>query len=101
LEIAFWILDIIYCYSQSPGGIVNKISVAWVFNVVLKTGMTDLTPYSALLDQEKWISKIDFIYRLKSTCDCTTGRHQLFLQLLFRLNFRQIKRGHQGEILVL
>jgi hypothetical protein len=80
---------------------VNKFRVAWDFNIKMKTDMTDITAYSAILDQGKWISKTDFIYRLKSTCDCTKGKHQQFLQLLFRLNFRQIKRGERGEILVL
>ena len=63
--------------------------------------MNDLTTYAAILNEDKWISKIDFIYRLKSKCDCTIGEHQQFLKLLYRLNFRHIKRGLHGEILVL
>jgi hypothetical protein len=62
--------------------------------------MLDLTPYSAILDDGKWISKIDFIYRLKSNCDCTEEMHKNFLHFLYHLKFRHIKRGEQGEILV-
>jgi hypothetical protein len=61
--------------------------------------MPDLTPYSAFLDDGKWISKIDFIYRLKSNCDCTEEKHRSFLHLLYRLKFIHIKRD-QGQILV-
>lgn len=62
--------------------------------------MPDLSPYSAILQNEKWISKIDFIYRIKSRCDCSEGSHKRFLELLYRLNFCQVKKDRRGEILI-
>jgi redox-regulated HSP33 family molecular chaperone len=61
--------------------------------------MPDLTPYSAILN-EKWISRIDFIYRIKSHCDCSEERHRKFLQLLYRMNFSYVRKGQKGEILI-
>lgn len=40
------------------------------------------TFYSSLLQTEKWMSRIDFIYQLKMNCDCTEEKHKRFL--LFR-----------------
>jgi redox-regulated HSP33 family molecular chaperone len=62
--------------------------------------MPDLTPYSAILQNEKWISKTDFIYRIKSRCDCSEERHKRFLELLYRFNFCQVRKGQKGEILI-
>lgn len=62
--------------------------------------MPDLSAYSAILSIDKWISKIDFIYRIKSSCDCSDERHQRFLQQLYSLDFRQIRLGQKGEILI-
>ena len=62
--------------------------------------MPDLTPYSAILSHEKWISKTDFIYRIKSHCDCSEEKHKKFLEMLYRLSFHQVRRGQGNEILV-
>jgi len=61
--------------------------------------MPDLTPYSAILN-EKWISRIDFIYRIKSQCDSSEERHRKFLKQLYRMNFSYVRKGQKGEILV-
>lgn len=62
--------------------------------------MPDLAMYLAILKEEKWMSKIDFIYLIKSQCDCSEERNKQFLQALYKLNFRQIMKGSKGEILI-
>jgi hypothetical protein len=62
--------------------------------------LPDLKSYSALLTENKWISKIDFIFRLKSTVDCTEEAHRHFLEFLYRFHFSFIKRDAAGEILL-
>ena len=61
---------------------------------------TEFTFYSALLKTEKWMSKIDFIYRLKMNCDCTDEKHRRFLQLLYKLHFSQVKRSINGDVII-
>ncbi|TMI70568.1 MAG: hypothetical protein E6H09_16650 [Bacteroidetes bacterium] len=58
----------------------------------------NLTFYAAFLKEDKWISKIDFIYQLKVNCDCTEGNHGEFLQFLYRLRFCRVKRSRSGGI---
>jgi hypothetical protein len=62
--------------------------------------MPDLTPYSAMLKNEKWMSKIDFIYQVKSRYDCSLEENRQFLKVLYALNFRQIMKDQNGQILV-
>ena len=62
--------------------------------------MPDLTPYSAMLKNEKWISKIDFIYQVKSRCDCTLEQHRQFLKGLYAMNFHRIKKDRNGQIYI-
>jgi hypothetical protein len=62
--------------------------------------MPDLTPFTAILKQQKWMSKIDFIYLIKSQCDCTEERHKQLLNALYQLNFQQIMKGEKGEIVI-
>jgi len=61
---------------------------------------SEFTFYSALLKTEKWVSKIDFIYRLKMHCDCTEEKHRSFLQSLYQMHFSQVKKDANGEILI-
>lgn len=60
--------------------------------------LPDLKSYAALLTENKWISKIDFIFRLKSTIDCTEEVHKHFLDFLYGFHFSFIKRDATGEI---
>ncbi len=60
----------------------------------------DLTFCSTFLKEEKWISKMDFIYQLKVNCDCTEVVHSLLLSSLYRLHFDMITRTRSGNILV-
>jgi hypothetical protein len=62
---------------------------------------TELSFYSALLNSEKWISKTDFIYRVKTHCDSEQEPHSRFIQYLYRLRFSQVKKGPNGKILFL
>jgi hypothetical protein len=62
--------------------------------------LADFKSYTTLLAENKWISKIDFIFRLKSTCDCTEETHRQFLEFLYRFHFSFIKRGAEGDIVV-
>jgi len=60
--------------------------------------MTDFTPYAGLLKTEKWLSKLDFIYRLKFNCDCSQEKHRKFLQSIYRMQFSQVKKDNFGRI---
>ena len=55
--------------------------------------------YAIFLKEDKWISKIDFIYQLKVNCDCEEQSHNEFLQWLYRLRFSRVKRSGSGGIL--
>ena len=79
----------------------NGAALAWICYDydVNNCMMPDLTPYSAILNNEKWISKIDFIYRIKSQFDSSEDRNKHLLQLLYRLNFHQVKKDNAGKIL--
>jgi redox-regulated HSP33 family molecular chaperone len=60
----------------------------------------DFTHYSGLLKTEKWLSKLDFIYRLKFNCDCSQERHRKFLQSLYSMQFSQVKKDQNGKIFI-
>jgi hypothetical protein len=60
----------------------------------------DLIPYAHVLKEGKWISKIDFIYLVKSHFDSSDEKLQGFLRLVYRLSFNQIGKGQKGEILI-
>ncbi|HEY0732016.1 MAG TPA: hypothetical protein VGD33_06335 [Chitinophagaceae bacterium] len=60
---------------------------------------TELSFYSAFLNTEKWISKTDFIYRVKTNCDSAEEQHSRFLQYLYKLHFSHVKKGPNGKIL--
>lgn len=60
--------------------------------------MPDLTAYAAILTNEKWISKTDFIYRIKTACDCSQKMHRETLQRLYELNFCQVRRSQHGSL---
>ena len=60
----------------------------------------DLSPYAAFLKEEKWMSKMDFIYQLKINCDCSDEIHGRFLRFLYRFHFEMITRTSSGKILV-
>ncbi|MEI9809846.1 MAG: hypothetical protein WDO16_19385 [Bacteroidota bacterium] len=62
--------------------------------------LPDLTLYASFLQEEKWISKMDFIYQLKVNCDCSEEPHGLFLRFLYRFNFEMVMRSACGKILV-
>lgn len=55
--------------------------------------------YAYFLKEDKWISKIDFIYQLKVNCDCSEEAHGRFLQMLYRLRFSRVKKSRSGGIL--
>jgi len=55
--------------------------------------------YAIFLNEDKWISKIEFIYKLKVNCDCAEQRHREFLQWLYRTPFSRVKRSRSGGIL--
>lgn len=56
--------------------------------------------YGSFLAEEKWISKMDFIYQFKVNCDCTDETHSRFLSLLYRLPFSMVTRSRSGRILI-
>ena len=60
----------------------------------------DLQPYASFLPEEKWISKMDFIYRLKANCDCTDELHSRFLRFVYRFQFEKVTKTSCGKILV-
>ena len=60
--------------------------------------MPDLTPYAAILKTEKWISKTDFIYRIKTACDSSQKTHRETLQQLYELNFCQVRKSRKGSL---
>ncbi|MBL7742378.1 MAG: hypothetical protein JNN00_02785 [Chitinophagaceae bacterium] len=60
----------------------------------------DLSLYGSFLAEEKWISKMDFIYQLKVNCDCAEEMHGRFLSFLYRLPFSMITRSSCGKILI-
>ena len=62
---------------------------------------TEFTFYSAVLNTEKWISKTDFIYRVKMHCDSAQEDHNKFIQLLYKLHFSQVKKARNGKIMFL
>lgn len=55
--------------------------------------------YAFFLKEDKWISKIDFIYQLKVNCDCAEQTHSEFLQWLYRIQFNRVKKSRSGGIL--
>ena len=57
--------------------------------------------YSALLNSEKWISKTDFIYRVKVNCDSAREDHSRFLRFLYQFRFSMVKKGSDGHLLFL
>jgi hypothetical protein len=57
------------------------------------------TTYSVFLNAEKWISKTDFIYKIKSHCDAADEQNSAFLHFLYQLRFSQVKKGNEGQIL--
>ena len=57
------------------------------------------TLYAALLNQEKWISKTDFIYRVKMHCDSAQEHHSNFLRMLYQMHFSRVKKAQDGKIL--
>lgn len=62
--------------------------------------LPDLSFYARFLKEEKWMSKMDFIYQLKTNCDCTDELHDRFLRFLYRYHFEMITRTSSGQILV-
>lgn len=63
--------------------------------------MTDnFSIYSGLLTAGKWISKADFIYRVKLNCDCAEKQHGKFLEILYQLNFSKVKKDNEGRIIL-
>jgi len=58
----------------------------------------NLSFYAAILKEDKWISKTDFIYQLKVNCDCSEDDHSRFLQFVYRLGFSRVKRSRSGGI---
>jgi hypothetical protein len=60
--------------------------------------MPDLNMYAAILKNEKWISKTDFIYRIKTQCDSSEKTHRDILQALYKLSFRQVRKGDKGLV---
>lgn len=62
---------------------------------------SEFTFYSTLLYAEKWMSKTDFIYRLKANCDCTEEKHRVFLRFLYKTRFSQVKKAADGNIVIL
>ncbi len=61
--------------------------------------LPNLTFYATYLKEDKWVSKIDFIYQLKASCDCSEEKHSRFLQFLYGLDFSRVKRSRSGGIL--
>jgi len=62
--------------------------------------MPDLKPYSFFLKEGKWMSKTDFIYKVKSHYDCSDEKLQRFIQYLYKTSFHKIGKGNKGEILI-
>jgi len=58
----------------------------------------NLAFYAFFLKEDKWISKTDFIYKLKVNCDCSEEDHSKFLGFLYRLQFSRVKRSGSGGI---
>ena len=56
--------------------------------------------YSCLLKTGKWISKTDFIYRVKLNCDCSEEKHSKFLRSLYTLHFSLVKKDFNGRIIL-
>ena len=96
------------CRTVLPNRLINMLSrsikpffvLAWKFNQItkLRTMPSEFAFYSAFLNSEKWISKTDFIYKVKMNCDCGMERHSRFLQMLYKLHFSQVKKGTNGKI---
>ena len=56
--------------------------------------------YSGLLKTGIWISKADFIYRVKLNCDSSEEKHSRFLKLLYNLQFCLVKKDNNGKIVL-
>ena len=54
--------------------------------------------YANFLIEDKWISKSDFIYKLKVNCDCSEENHSQFLDFIYRLRFSRVKRTRSGGV---
>jgi len=61
--------------------------------------MPDLKPYPGLVSSEKWLSKIDFIYRFKSMVDCSKEENKNLLKMLYNLDFYRVKRDKEGKLM--
>lgn len=61
---------------------------------------TSFTYYSGILTTGKWMSKTDFIYRLKMFRDCTQAEHRDFLNALYKMNFSRVMKDHNGYVRV-
>lgn len=55
--------------------------------------------YASFLEAEKWVTKIDFIYKLKVHCDCSQPEHARFLRHVYHLPFQFAKRSRSGELI--
>jgi|GEM_PF-3073488 len=61
--------------------------------------MPDFRPYATILANGKWISRLDFIYKIKSNLDCNSSEHRSLLQFLYNFQFSFVKKNDDGEIL--
>jgi hypothetical protein len=59
---------------------------------------TNFTFYASFFEADKWVSKTDFIYRLKVNCDCSDDEHARFLSFIYRLSFSRAKRTQSGGL---
>jgi len=62
--------------------------------------MPDLSAYAAILACDKWISRLDFIYKIKSQLDCNSFENRKLLKFLYSFQFCYVKRNEQGEIVL-
>jgi hypothetical protein len=60
--------------------------------------MPDLSQYAAILASDKWISRLDFIYKIKSNLDCESFENRKLLQFLYSVQFSFVQRNEEGQI---
>lgn len=60
--------------------------------------MPDLTPYAGILQNGKWISKTDFIYRIKISVDSNETNNRQLLRALYQMHFSRVYKNEKGKL---
>ncbi|MER3498397.1 MAG: hypothetical protein C4308_07060 [Chitinophagaceae bacterium] len=61
--------------------------------------MPNLNSYYGLISSERWLSKIDLIYRLKSMVDCSKEENKALLKMLYSMDFYRVKKDKEGKLM--